>query len=326
MKRKRSVLILAILIIVGMTGCKTVSKYTDEPTTKESLNIKDYSNPLNYSLHIAYFNQNDIGITESIDEISAKILKADYKGDTYINWMDYQVRSFTLNKDSKIENTIEFPLINEDDAADWNSIEYANDFDYLLDNSSSIVENGQLTGIPDTTSIPRDMTGFQFYMNIIDFHTMADIYIGMIMDTESPFYCGTNGMHSIGDTFSLSEEGHLLDLMNWENISTDLFMEGGQIFAEYTGKGEFNGKETKIIYFQQNQRLNQNIYGPLAGNLLFKMKYNGTNRFVGYLEVTDDNTLVRAFFNEYVYGKVYAPFFVKVLVHSKREYKLELIL
>jgi hypothetical protein len=69
----------------------------------------------------------------------------------------------------------------------------------------------------------------------------------------------------------------------------------------------------------------QNVYGPLSRRRAFRMPYSGTNRFMGYFEVTEENLLIRARFNEYVHGKVDAPFFVDVYVHHKREYAIDLV-
>ena len=94
--------------------------------------------------------------------------------------------------------------------------------------------------------------------------------------------------------------------------------------AELIGVGQAaevgpEGEEPElIIFFQQQQTLEQNVY---AGNL--KMPFVGTNRFMGHMYLSSNNELLKAHYTEYVYAKVYAPMSQIVIVHTERQYRIE---
>lgn len=52
----------------------------------------------------------------------------------------------------------------------------------------------------------------------------------------------------------------------------------------------------------------------------FRYGVVAANRFADFFEIDSEDRLIQARFNEYVCSRVSAPFFMKVLVHTKREY------
>jgi len=184
----------------------------------------------------------------------------------------------------------------------------------------AVDENGNLSKIPNVDSIPRDMDGFKFYVSLIDFHSW-DIYRHTFFN-PAELKLNEKPLKKVGDTVTVSLEAKPIPLLEWENLTSDLRMEGGIIVGLYLADGVVNGTESRIVYFEQNQRIKQYVYGSVGG-ILLKMPYEGTTRFFGHIFVDQSDELLKAHFNEYVYGKVSAPMGVKVIVHTKREYRVE---
>lgn len=271
--------------------------------------------PIRYEVTARYFQQNAIGLTTSVEEIVSEVDAFEPSdGDSYYRWGDSRVRTFALAKgDTSIESGIEFDAIAGDDSSDWHTLDETLGFSYAVADTVAD-ESGQLGNLPDLGFVRRDMAGFHFYLHVIDFH-MWEFYALMINDETLG-----GPLLEVGDSISISEEGHVIDMAEWEGITSDLEMEGGNITIQYIGNSELGGLPTRIFYFQQNQRHRQKIYALLLGRLAFRMPLAATNRFVGVFELDSSDRLVQARFNEYVYTQVSAPFFMKVLVHTKREY------
>jgi hypothetical protein len=310
-------------VLAVLAGCRTVRVSDGEIGERNTANIGDPEMPCQYEVRVQYFNQNEIGITESVDDIRALVLRGKYQGHDYFRWQDYSFRSFEVPEDSPIENRLEFSMIAADDTAEWTTESDFVGYDYVVDDTV-VDRSGQLGNLPDLSFLEKDLDSFKLYTNLIDFH-MWDLYIGMCFHPEEYSSITTDAFAAVGDAVEIPQENHMIDLAEWNSVSSNLKIGGGFIYLEFIGYGDHHGERTKIIYFQQNQRLTQTVYGPLTPRVAFAMPYGGTNRFMGFLEVSEGNQLIHARFNEYVYGKVDAPFFIDVYVHHKREYTVNLV-
>ena len=309
-------IMLSTAALLLSSGCSLALLHREgEPPPRLDAEIPEGLPSIDYEITVRYFTQDEVGITQSVEEIAAKVTEFPApEGGSYYLWTDCLVRNFALApEDDPVENGLEFDRITGDDSALWQPLEEGIGFSYYVEGTIAD-EIGQLGNLPDFGFLRRDMDGFHYYLNLIDFH-MWDLYADMINDPENQ-----TPLQEKGDTFLSIQEGHVIDLAEWDNITTDLEMEGGLIFIEYVGDSEYEGEATRIFYFRQNQRIRQEVYGSLIGDLAFKMPLRGTNRFLGIFELDRENRLVRAHFNEYVYSRVHAPFFIKVLVHHKREF------
>jgi len=56
-----------------------------------------------------------------------------------------------------------------------------------------------------------------------------------------------------------------------------------------------------------------------------RMPYDGTNWFLGRINLDQDGGMVLAIYREFVYAKVKAPMSQIVIVHSQRDYRIELL-
>ena len=149
---------------------------------------------------------------------------------------------------------------------------------------------------------------------------MWDLYARMFFTPEESVPDNTQkGLSSIGDTVWFDLTAMPIVLFEWENVSYDLEMTGGEIYAEYVGNGRWKDRETKIIFFRQRQTLKQTIVG-----MGMKMPFEGTNRFLGHMYLDNENNLLKASYQEFVYGKVYAPMGQTVITHTRRDYNIEL--
>jgi hypothetical protein len=305
-KLKKYIFILILIYI--LFGCVT----SFEIKEKKPLFIDNYTESKIFHIHVTYYNEDDIGLTKSIDEIDARVLSAKYNGLNYYKWLDYKIRTYKVG--SAIENRMEYK---PDTYTPWTTYQPAIGFEYTMD-GMAFDNKGNLAKLPNMDSIPRDMVGFQFYISIIDFHTW-DIYRHMffgINDTREA------QLKEIGDVYSHHMENKTIPLMNWTNLTSDFSLEGGSAHGIYLADIEQDSMKIKLIYFEQNQRLKQYVYGNI-GRIQFKMPYDGTTRFYGFLYLDETNNLIKANMNEYVYGKVKAPMFITVLVHTKRDYFIE---
>ena len=300
---------LIILSLISFNGCSLGMVKEGKPLAlREDVAIPENLIKRKYDINVRYFNQTEIGITRSIDEIAASVTHyvGKDKGD-YYRWDDYRIRHFDLDEnEDPIESGMEYDRLSSDDKAPWVPIEEAEGYSYFLENG--IVKGNQLTNLPKTDFIRRDIDGFRFYLNLIDFH-MWDIYTSLIKHLKEK-----------GDEYKKNEEGHVIDILTWENVNTHAEMEGGHIYVQHLGNSQTQDWPSSQYYFQQNQRLSMNLVAPLSGRLVFNMPYQGSNRFMGIFEIDRHGKLIQAHFNEYVYGKVNAPFFINVLTYHKREY------
>ena len=81
-----------------------------------------------------------------------------------------------------------------------------------------------------------------------------------------------------GDTIEYDLTKQELSLGSWDNVSDNLKMSAGVIFAEYIGEVIQNDIVYDLIFFRQEQTLTQTVTG-----LGMKMPYEGTNRFNGLM-------------------------------------------
>jgi hypothetical protein len=313
-----TIVTVATIALFFLSGTEIVLQQPESnPVPRNDTVIPSGLPSRDYTASIRYYTQDEVGITNSVDEIRATVSEFDApQGENYYRWTDYEIRDFALaDNDTPIENGMEFDLIASDDSATWQSYDQGIGFTYRLADTVAD-EHGQLGNMPDMGFLPRDMDGFQYYLHVLDFH-MWEFYARMIYDESAG-----GPLVEIGDSVSISEEGHIIDMTDWGYITSDLEMGGGLIYIEYVGDSEFNGEPTRVFYFQQNQRLRHRICASVAGRLAFRMPISGTNRFSGFFELDSEDRLVRGHYNEYVYSRVMAPFFIKVLIHSKREYSV----
>ena len=300
---KPAVLALAVLLsaaLLSMPGCATTEKAAALP--REPLNLTPQQPVRTYRIAITYTNQDEIGIPTDILEIRALVVTGTYQGKTYCRWEEYEQREYRASQDPP----------------EWSQYPPASGFDYLI--TPVAEEPDYLPNLPPTDSLPRTLVGFYFYINLIDFH-MWDLYINMFLDTPRLFpEIAAEPLREVGDTMTVNLTDLPIALLEWENVSSDLEMTAGIITAEYLGTGSVRGVPTRIIAFGQQQTLRQTIYG-----LGFSMPYDGTNRFSGHMHLDADGRLLLASYREFVYGRVKAPMSQIVIVHSQRDYRIELV-
>ncbi len=301
-----------ILLAIGfmsVMSCRTAA-FRVQPRTP--LNPTDLSDQRVFHVHVAYFNEDDGGLVQSIDEIDARVLDARRNGAHYYRWLEYRIRSYPRGPslDDRMED-----LPRSD--APWEDYAPAIGFDYVLEGSAA-TEAGDLSNLPRMDSIPRDLTGFKFYTNVIDFHTW-DIYRDMFLAGGDP---SMPRLAKVGDASSFQMPRKPIPLLTWTGLSSDFRFEGGYAKAVYLADVQEKGTPLKLLFLDQNQRMTQNVYG-MAGPMQLKMPYEGTSRLVGRMYYDLDDRIWRASFDEYVYSKVFAPVHLTVIVHSKRSYLIE---
>jgi hypothetical protein len=298
---------VAILLSFTLLGCAT-----SVDVKSRNILMDQYVVDKTYHVYVKYYNQDEIGITQSTDEIDTLIDVGISGNKNYYKWYNYKTRHSETSKDLRTKMELGNKVSDE-----WNIYPYGDGFEYLID-GYFVDEDTMSFKTPDLSSIPRDMEGFRFYTNIIDFHTW-EVY-------KKLFFEGTKLTPSvltrIGDKISMDMSEMSIPLMDWPNLTSDFTLDGGFLSAEYIGNKEENGRITPIVSFSQNQRLRQFVYG-MAGPIQFKMPFKGTTRFMGFYYPDTQGTVLKGLFNEYVYAKVNAPMFIKVIVHSKREYLIE---
>jgi hypothetical protein len=275
---------------------------------RENININNLDLNSKYNVHVMYFNQNEVGETQTIDEIKAQVEMynvSNIENEKYYKWISYQIR--TIKSKNAMEKL-------DDNNTEWIKYSPGTGFEYIINGSISS-DDGKTLKTPNMDSIPKDLTGFKFYINIIDFH-MWQIYKEM-------FFMGENKLQKIGDKIEFDMSKLIVPLVNWENTSSDGQVKDGFCQVEYIADRGIR-EQDKVLYFMQNQKISQNVYGQI-GKINLKMPYYGTTRFLGFYIADQNNDMRKGEFNEYVYGRVNAPFFTKVLVHNKRFYTIERI-
>ena len=296
--------LIAFFLLTGLlyfaAGC--VSQKVVVPQSRVPLGVEPEPPFNRYRIAVSYTAQDDIGIPTEIREIRAAVLKGTSGGRDFIRWESYETRLFRP----------------ADEPPEWQPYDAAIGFEYLIPNVA--MDPDYLQNLPNMASIPRDLDGFYFYINIIDLH-MWDLYYNLFFKTPEVFPgFEQEPLVAIGDTIYVDVRELPIGLVEWENVSSDLMMTGGDIHAEYLGDGIVKGTKTKIVFFRQAQTINQNIYG--AG---MKMPYEGTNRFLGHMHLDERDQLVLGSYREFVYGKVHAPMSQLVIVHTERSYIIERI-
>lgn len=274
-----------------------------------SLEIEPEGPFTTYQINVKYIDQDEIGLPTEIREIEGHVQTGRYLNQGYYKWIDYRIRTYKPDKSP----------------GEWISYSPAINFEYLLVPANE--EPDYLGNLPSTTTLPCELDGFYFYINLIDFH-MWDLYVAMFMNTRTVFPdYNKEPLKQIGDAISFDLRDLPIGLLEWENVTSDLKMTAGTISAELIGTGQSTEvaevepeveESELIIFFQQQQTLEQTVY---AGNL--KMPFIGTNRFSGHMYLSSNNELLKAHYTEYVYAKVYAPMSQTVIVHTERQYRIE---
>ena len=294
--------IATILLAAALAGTGCVSTQRSSPVARTPLGLVPDPPVKLYRVAVTYTNQNDIGVPLDFVEIQAKVRIGMHGAEQYCRWESYEVRSYRVGDPPKA----------------WEPYQPAVGFDYLMIPVRQ--ETDYIPNLPNVDSIPRDLTGFYFYINLIDLH-MWDLYRYLFLETREVFPSIPGGpLRAIGDTMQVDLTDLPIALLAWENVSSDLVMTGGVIGAEFLGTGLVHGVQTKILAFEQSQTIRQTIFG-----MGMRMPYDGTNRFLGHMHLDQDDGLVLASYREFVYAKVKAPMSQIVIVHSQRDYRIELL-
>ena len=285
----RFVAVLATCFAVAVCGCATAPEQTPEPRTQLGVTL---TGPVDrYLVDVMYITQDDTGVATDTHEITAEVIHSIVDGHRYYRWVSYAIRAYEAGEETSPFETFE-PAVA---------------FEYFFDD----LFEEDMGNLPDTTTLPRTMDGFEFNLNIIDFH-MWDTYIEMFLgDTAA------ERLEAPGDSSAFDLTDQIMPLGSWDNVSKNLEMTAGLIEAEYLGDLTVHGTEYRLIHFRQEQTLKQTVVG-----LGIEMPYEGTNRFSGLMYLYGDGTLARAWYREYVYGKVYAPMNQTVIVHNERRYEI----
>lgn len=301
-------------LLIGLGGCSLTLQKPSPQGQRVDTNIPAGHPSRSYEVVVRYFILDKLGIPQSVDEARADVTHVAVANQGhYYRWGNYQFRSFRLKQnESPVESGMEYDQISSDDHAPWKSLEEVNGFTYFIE--QTIVDKqhdgGQIRFLPNLNFVRKNIDGFRFYLQLIDFH-MWDIYADFTRDFKQK-----------GDVFQVSEEGHTIRLDEWPNVIRDLNMQGGTIYIESLGNSEFKQQASKLYYFQQNQRLESIIIAPLGKRLALKLPQTGSNRFMGYYETDMEDRVLFARFNEYFHGKIDAPLFINAPNYAKREYIL----
>jgi hypothetical protein len=283
-------LLIFIMYLLSM-GCATTTPSVVAERVPLGVTI---TGPVDrYSVEVSYITQDDTGVPTDYHDISGQIIHSVVDGHQYYRWETYRLRAYKPGEE--IPGFVTF--------------EPAVGFEYFFDD----LFEEDMGNLPDTSSLPRNMGGFEFHLNVIDFH-MWDTYIEMFFGESA----GESKLEQPGDESDFDLTDQILPLGSWENVSKDLEMTAGVIHAEYVGDVTVQDIEYSLVHFRQEQTLKQTVVG-----LGMEMPYEGTNRFYGLMYLYDDGTLARAWYREYVYGKVYAPMNQTVIVHNERRYAID---
>ena len=298
--RCREVFVLAVLVaMVFGAGCATQAAYI--PTPREPLNVVITGPVDNYLVDVMYITHDDTGIPTEYKEIQGQVSHSIVGERNYYRWDSYGIRKYGPG----------------DQVPPYTEFEPAVGFEYFMDEHL----DDEMSTLPETSSLPRSMDGFEFYLNLIDLH-MWDVYDAMFFrqsdDQVPPDNIISGGFLEVpGDTVEYDLTTQELSLGSWDNVSKNLEMTAGVIYAEYIGETMQDGTSYDIVFFRQEQALTQTVVG-----LGMEMPYEGTNRFNGLMYLYKDGGLARAWYREYVYGKVYAPMDQIVIVHNERRYTI----
>ena len=281
----------ALRLLMGMvvalpllTNCATTDSY--EPAPRVPLGVVIEGPVDRYLVEVSYITQNDIGVPTDYRDIRGQVIHAKVDGQDYYKWESYETRAYPPG--AAVPTFESYPP--------------AVGFEYLR---NGLLES-DMTTIADTSSLPRTMDGFNFYVNLIDFHTW-DIYRDMFFGENEDALIDPGDFHQ----FDLTKKD--LSIGSWENITRNFQMTAGTIYGEYIGNFVESGIEYKVLFFRQEQTISQTVVG-----MGMEMPYEGTNRFYGHMYLYPDGTLARGRLREYVYGKVYAPMEQTVIVHTER--------
>ncbi len=301
--------ILTVIAVVLLASCASVD-FKLQP--RPQVTVGELSAPATYRVRTVYYDQDENGLTRSITEIEARVLAASTGDTSYYQWLEYRVRTYPAG--SSLESRMEGP---PQSAAPWVAYQPAIGFAYTMKGLASN-ENEELANLPNVDSVPRDLVGFQFYDNIIDFHTW-DIYQDMFLTSHGS---ARAPIEKVGDVSTIPMPGKPIRLLDWPGLTSDFRFEGGFSKAEYLADVTRDGRALKLLSLEQNQRIRQTVYG-MAGPVRLKMPYDGTTRLIGLMYFDADNRIWKASFNEYVYSRVSVPVLVPVIVHTKRAYSIE---
>jgi hypothetical protein len=297
--RRGRALIFAVLVMVFVAGCATGPEYN--PTPREPLNVVITEPVDRYVVDVMYITQDDTGIPTEYKEIQGQVMHSMVGDRNYYRWDSYGIRKYGAG-DAKPAYTEFAPAVG---------------FEYFMDEQL----DEQMSTLPETTSLPRSMDGFEFYLNLIDLH-MWDVYDSLFFrssDDQIPEDNIMSGgfLEEPGDTIAYDMTNKDLSLGSWDNVSKNLEMTAGVIYAEYVGEVAQDGTVYDLVFFRQEQALTQTVVG-----LGMEMPYEGTNRFNGLMYLHKEGGLAKAWYREYVYGKVYAPMDQIVIVHNERRYNI----
>ncbi len=293
-------LVIPLLAAILVHGCTTHQSFVVQP--RGALGVVPEGPFSTYRIAVTYIAQDDTGVPQETRDIEAMARLGFHNGKLYCLWEDYNIRSYRTAEEA--------PL--------WSAYEPAVGFEYVMERIEQ--DPDYLDNLPNVDSIPRDMDGFYFYINLIDLH-MWDLYINLFLNTRMVFpEMNLDPLAKIGDTLFVDLRSLPIGLLEWENLTSDLTMSAGEIRAEYLAENLVGDTRVKVIFFQQDQTISQVIYG-----VGMKMPYRGTNRFLGHLYVDEQNRLIKAHYREFVYGKVQAPMGQTVITHSERLYSIELV-
>ncbi|MBT3274267.1 MAG: hypothetical protein HN368_14010, partial [Spirochaetales bacterium] len=272
------------------------------PEIREPLNVQITGPVDRYLVEVTYITQDDIGVPTDYKDIKGQIIRSTINDRLYHRWETYSIRQYGAGK-SVPEYSEYLPAVG---------------FEYFMDD----LLNDDMSTLPDTSFLPRSMDGFEFFLNLIDFH-MWDVYQDLFF-RQSADQVPDNNMISgsflekPGDTIEYDATNQNLSLGSWDNVSKDLEMTAGIIYGEYIGEVTQNEIEYDLVFFRQEQTLTQTVVG-----LGIEMPYEGTNRFNGLMYLyKDTGKLASAWYREYVYGKVYAPMDQIIIVHNERRYSI----
>ena len=294
---KKSILVLVILVL--NISCEFYFPGKSEYVAKTPLNLTLSGNEIRYAIDVIYLMQDEKGILEETNDISCKVLMDEIDGRHYYKWYDYRIRAYKAGES----------------VPDWEPYDPAENFDYYL---IPVSEDGNyLKNLPSKDYIPNDLNGLKFYINLIDFHMWAllgEVFLNtenFLPELEKP------SLSAVGDELEIDQGDEEINLTGSDGISSDLNQTIGRMYGKYIGEAVIGSEDTRIIFYLQEQKLIQTIFAEML-----IMPYEGTNRFSGYLYYTSERKLKQAEYTEYVYGKVEAPMFLKVITHQERQYSI----
>ena len=155
--------IFIITLVTVVTSCATNSSYT--PAPRKSLGVVVEGPVSRYLIEVNYITQDDVGIASDYHDIRGQAIRAEIEGKPYYRWESYDIRAYVPGA----------PV------PDFHSFEPAVGFEYFKEDPLE----EDMTKIADTSSLPRTMDGFEFYINLMDFH-MWDVDFAKCRLTSRP--------------------------------------------------------------------------------------------------------------------------------------------